>query len=88
MAVVYLLHFAEPYRHARHYIGTAENVAARLEEHRRGRGARLMEVITEAGISFTLARTWEGGRALERQLKKRKEAPRLCPLCRAQLNLF
>ncbi|MBA2243651.1 MAG: GIY-YIG nuclease family protein [Gemmatimonadetes bacterium] len=86
--MVYLLHFAQPYRHARHYLGSTDNLERRLQEHRSGAGARLLEVITEAGIDFTLARTWSGGRALERQLKNRKEAPRLCPLCRVQLTLF
>jgi hypothetical protein len=40
-----------------------------------------VEVITAAGITFVVSRTWEGDRALERRLKKRKEGPRLCPLC-------
>jgi predicted GIY-YIG superfamily endonuclease len=78
----YLLHFERPYRHARHYLGYASDLDARLAEHRAGRGARLIQVIIRAGIDFTLARTWEGDRALERQLKRRHASPRLCPLCR------
>ena len=39
---VYLLHFDQPYKHARHYVGwTARNVRCRLAEHAAGRGARL-----------------------------------------------
>ena len=78
---VYLLHFNTPYHHARHYLGFAEDLRARLVKHAIGRGARLMEVITSAGIEWQLARTWPGDRRLERRLKKRKDAPRFCPLC-------
>ncbi len=52
--------------------------------HTEGRGARLVEVIIDAGIGFTLARTWQGDRGLERALKRRRMAPRYCPICRAQ----
>jgi len=76
--IIYLLHFCRPYRH-RHYLGSTEDLGRRLEEHRAGRGARLTEVIQAQGIGFVLARTWRGGsRTLERFLKRRKEAPRLC----------
>jgi len=54
---------------------------ARLEAHRAGQGARLMEVVRKAGGSFRLARTWTGGRDRERAIKNRHEAPRLCPVC-------
>jgi len=47
---VYLLHFNEPYKHARHYVGwTARNVKRRLAEHEDGRGARLLAVVRAAG---------------------------------------
>ena len=80
---VYLLHFEVPYRHAQHYLGWTEDLPTRLKDHRRGRGARLMEVIGAAGIGFTLARTWPGTRALERRLKNRGGHARLCPICQA-----
>ena len=63
---VYLLHFERPYKHARHYLGFAEDLERRLELHRAGRGARLVEVVVAAGIGFQLVRTWEGDRTLER----------------------
>lgn len=79
---VYLLHFDQPYKHARHYIGwTAGNLNRRLHQHRNGTGARLLEVITAQGIGFVVARTWDGGRNLERSLKNRGGASRSCPLC-------
>jgi predicted GIY-YIG superfamily endonuclease len=82
---VYLLHFERPYRHARHYVGYTENLEQRLAAHRSGNGARLIEVITVAGIDWQLARTWEGaGRDLERAIKRAGHSPRLCPICNVQ----
>ena len=81
---VYLLHFNEPYCHARHYLGSTDDLDSRLQEHRTGQGARLTQVIHEAGITFILARTWEGGRDLERKLKRWHKSPDLCPICKTQ----
>lgn len=82
MMCVYLLHFDKPYKHARHYLGFAEHLDARLEHHRNGTGARLMQVIKDNGITWQLARTWQGkDRNFERMLKNRKYTPRLCPIC-------
>ena len=67
--------------HARHYLGWASDLAGRLEAHRDGRGARLMEVVKERGITWHLSRTWEGTRDRERAIKDRAESPRLCPDC-------
>ena len=83
--IVYLIHFTERYRHAGHYTGSTNNLDARLGEHRSGQGARLMEVVKQAGIDWTLARTWHGGRQRERQLKKQGGASRHCPLCKQPL---
>ena len=81
--VVYLVHFTQPYRHARHYTGWTANLDSRLAEHQAGRGARLLQVITQAGIDWTLARTWQGTRKRER-LKRQGGASRRCPICRAE----
>lgn len=78
---IYLLHFDRPYEHAAHYTGWALDLDARLAEHAAGTGARLMTVIKDAGIGFTLARTWPGTRGRERQLKNQGGASRRCPLC-------
>ncbi|MDQ6616059.1 MAG: endonuclease [Actinomycetota bacterium] len=80
---VYLLCFQDSYRHAHHYLGFTTDLDARLAAHAAGRGARLLEVITTAGIGFTLVRTWQGTRSLERQLKNRHNSSRLCPICQA-----
>lgn len=82
MKTIYLLHFERRYRHAGHYTGSTTCLHRRLEEHRSGTGARLMEVVVSAGIGFELARTWNGDRARERQLKKQGGASRHCPLCK------
>ena len=76
---VYLLHFDQPYKHARHYVGWARNVKRRLAEHAAGRGARLLAVVRDAGIGWQLARLWPGSRARERQIKRQGGHARHCP---------
>jgi len=89
----YLLHFNQPIPRGvsphtgkpllcGHYLGSADDVETRLEQHRNGQGSRLMSVLAERGIDWVLARTWKGGRIEERQLKRRKNSPKLCPVCR------
>ena len=79
--VIYLLHFDRPYKHARHYIGWTTNLEVRLAEHAAGHGARLLHIIHAHGIGWTLARTWPGTRARERQLKNQGGGSRCCPRC-------
>lgn len=84
-SLVYLLHFDTPYKHAKHYLGfveSSEGLQARLTRHAKGQGARLLEIVSGAGIGFKLARTWSNAsRDFERKLKNRKETPHLCPIC-------
>lgn len=85
--MVYLIHFDRPYHHCRHYIGYCDDghLEARLARHKSGDGAKLLRVVTQAGIDIEVARTWpDGDRALERRLKNQKKASRLCPICRAR----
>ena len=85
--MVYLIHFDTAYKHARHYIGFTDNLNKRLCAHSNGRGARLLQVIEEAGITYQIARIWEDGdRNLERKLKNRKKASGLCPICRGDIK--
>jgi predicted GIY-YIG superfamily endonuclease len=80
--MIYLIHFDTPFRHARHYIGYTVDLEARIDLHRRGQGARLLQVVSLAGISWQVVRTWpEGTRVMERRFKRRKSARLLCPLC-------
>ncbi len=83
-SVVYLLHFERPIspdHPARHYLGWTNDLYRRLRAHEQGRGARLTQVALERGISWRLAAIWPGDRGYERLLKRRKGAPRFCPLC-------
>ncbi len=87
---VYLIHFDTPYtspngrKTIRHYLGSTSNLKQRIAAHQSGQGARVMEVITAAGIPWHVARKWKGGRQLERQFKRRHNAPQLCPVCRQE----
>lgn len=97
MGVVYILHLTQPlprgisptgtYLEAGHYMGFTIDLIRRIFEHSDGKGARFMEVCVERGITFALARTWEGDnitRTTERKLKNFKNTPKLCPICNPQ----
>lgn len=49
---IYLIHFEKPYKHARHYLGYTNDLEKRLARHRNGNGARLIDVINNAGIKW------------------------------------
>ena len=78
---IYLLHFDRPYKHARHNLGWARDLNSRLAEHQRGT-ARLLPVVSDAGIGWQLARTRDGDRYPERQLKNQGGRSRMCPACK------
>lgn len=88
--VVYLLHFDKKLCHAQHYMGSAADLLVRLGQHASGKGARLMGVITELGITWRLARTWEfdtlkQARLAEARYKNTyKNSRLLCPICRGE----
>ena len=94
MSYVYLLHFErkignpdKSHGMAQHYIGYASNgLHRRLAEHLNGNGSKIMTFCHAQGIGFCLARTWpDGTRALEKQIKRWKDAPaRRCPVCRGE----
>lgn len=81
IGTVYLIHFDAPYKHARHYLGFTKDLSSRIKAHADGHGARLIAVIDAAGIGWQLARTWEGTRARERQIKNQGGAAGVCPMC-------
>lgn len=84
---VYLIHFAQPYYHAQHYVGYAADVEKRLAQHKSGRGARLLRTLNVHGIDYTVARVWpDGGKELERKIKRNKNARVLCPICRGHVG--
>jgi predicted GIY-YIG superfamily endonuclease len=69
-----------PVHFAQHYIGQSKDVAARLETHRAGLGARMLAAANERGIGYQVVRTWEGGREVERRLKAHHRAWSFCPI--------
>ncbi|PHN06150.1 hypothetical protein [Flavilitoribacter nigricans] len=81
--MIYIIHFDEPLAHARHYVGYYKrgNLKKRLKEHRSGRGARILQVCNERGISYRVVRLMPGDRNRERQIKNAKCTPRYCPEC-------
>ena len=86
---VYLIHFDRPYKHARHYIGWAlgRDIDKRMAKHRSGTGARLLRVLKEQGIGWSVVQTWpDATRKVERKLKNRG-ACRICPVCTGKLEL-
>lgn len=84
---LYLIHFTEPHFHARHYLGSSEEVLERIERHANGQGARITRALWLGGEEWTLAALFRPRnpaasiRDLERRAKKRKSAKDYCPLC-------
>lgn len=91
MGTVYLIHFDSPVGNidnprgnAQHYLGYTTNIRRRVSAHKRGVSrARLMQVVYERGINWVVSRTWDGDKKLERKLKNRKCARKLCPICQS-----
>jgi hypothetical protein len=91
----YLLHMSRPLGNtanaramAQHYSGWADDPTGdgvglehRIAEHLAGRGAKITRAAVAAGIEISLVATWRAPLAFEQYLKRRKEAPRLCPIC-------
>lgn len=85
IGTVYLLHLAQPFDHAQHYIGWARDLTGRLKHHKRGTGAAFLRAVNEAGIEYNVVKTWSGvDRHFERKLKNRRNARLLCPICQAE----
>lgn len=86
MGAVYLLHFDRAYvggaKRVQHYLGWAKRLDDRLAAHAAGRGARLTQVVGDAGIGWRCVRVWRGAtRADERYLRSQHHHARLCPVC-------
>jgi hypothetical protein len=91
----YLLCFRRPeqpdtparYHHAGHYVGFVasgdeKDLEARLNEHRSGRGARLVEVIQGAGFTFAVSRVWRDATRDDERRIHRQSGSYHCPTCR------
>ena len=70
--------------HAGHYIGSARDVEerdrTRLTKSREG--LALFREAVKQGIGWKVVRLWKSSdRNFEKKLKRRKNAPKLCPFC-------
>ena len=90
--MVYLICFDKKYKHAKHYIGFVDNndgLENRIDMHKKGQGARLLQVLNENGIDYKVVRIWkEGDRNFERKLKNLSHSKELCPCCAERENFF
>lgn len=85
---VYLIHFTQPYHHARHYIGFTADLPRRIAEHQRDY-LHLMGAVNAAKIPWVVAKVWpDGDRELERRLKRWKGAGQFCPICQAEAGQY
>lgn len=88
--MIYLIHFQEAIgsdKHkARHYLGFIKgtDLAARLNWHRKGWGAKILAHCNKQGIEYDIVRTMPGDRDRERQIKRTKNLSHYCPVCRAK----
>lgn len=85
--MIYLLHFSQKFKQAGHYLGSSEDVVARIHKHRTGAGSRLAAAVHREGIEMHLVRVWEGSFAEEYRLKALKNNPALCPICNQKIRL-
>lgn len=83
---LYILHFDEPLHHAKHYSGSTKNLRQRLVAHASGAGSKLTKWLADHGLNWRLGAvaTAPGNklRAIERELKARKNACDFCAICR------
>ena len=84
MIGVYEIHFDRPYKHAKHYMGMAEDIGRRERKHRAGHGAKIMKAVVAARIGWEIVRVWAcetvaEAKRLEKKIKG--HSARLCPIC-------
>lgn len=92
---VYLYHFnrplgnlANPRAQAQHYCGycadedgDAAELERRAAQHLAGRGAKITKAAIAQGIEISLVVAWRAPLSFEKQIKRRKDMPNLCPIC-------
>lgn len=88
---VYLLHFTEPIQKsgnnsAGHYIGLTGNVTRRMNAHAAGKGNGLVKAAFDKG-NVVVVKLWQQDGHFEQKLKRRKNARRICPICRQRDGL-
>jgi predicted GIY-YIG superfamily endonuclease len=73
---------------AKHYTGRTDDLDRRDQEHRSGRGAKLLAAAAQRGIPFQIETIYacpndRMGEEVEIWLKSYSHAPELCSICRA-----
>lgn len=88
MPHVYLIHFDKPIGNpdnpraqAQHYLGWANDVLERLDQHKQGSSARIMRYVYQNNIGLSIVRLWEGSAYIESRLKLLHDNKSLCPVC-------
>lgn len=95
MGWVYLFHFSKRIGNtknsraqAQHYIGFAADedgtgigLEQRIAEHLAGQGACITRAALAQGSELIIVATWRAPLSFEKELKRRKDAPNLCPIC-------
>jgi predicted GIY-YIG superfamily endonuclease len=87
MPHIYVIHLEQPFHGKQHYCGfTCKDPKERADEHAAGRGARLMDRVTRAGVRWIVARTYRvssvaRAEELERDMKDSGHLERFCPVC-------
>lgn len=88
--MIYILKFSIPLGNERHqaqfYLGYAEDVDSRVEEHRKGQGATITRRAVERGAELEVVMVIEGDRKLERKLKNRKSHKRVIASLQKRAN--
>lgn len=86
---IYILHIEIPLSHARHYMGSTQDLEPRLAAHAQGRGARLTQVLLELSMKWQLGGLFQEkdfsvhstGRKAERKAKNNHSGPTYCEIC-------
>ena len=80
---IYILHFSEPFKHAKHYVGSSINPRERIKLHRKGRsGVCLINAVVKEGILLKLGNLIKSdSRNYEKLIKKIKNTKRFCKFC-------
>jgi len=82
--MVYLLHLEPAFKRARHFVGATSDPSTALAL---ARGdvpiidAPLLVAARDAGVQFTVERTWVGGERERARIRSQKGAATFCPLC-------
>jgi hypothetical protein len=88
---VYILHFDKPFKHAKHYVGSADCVRDRLFVHESAAcDVKILQAAKTQGITWSLAKVMKNdlknGHTKEFRIKRSGGIPKqgLCPICQKQ----